>query len=113
MSRSRRPSPQTIAVLVGLADSMPWTHGYELCRSLGLKPGTVYPILMRLSERGHVETRWEQDVPPGRPPRHLYRLTESGLAAIAQIQAEAAAAHRTTTASARVSPATKLAMVTP
>jgi hypothetical protein len=35
-----------------------------LFRSLGLKAGTVYPILIRLAERGQVDTEWEQDVTP-------------------------------------------------
>jgi DNA-binding PadR family transcriptional regulator len=38
----------------------------------------VYPILIRLAERGHLATSWETDPPRGRPPRHLYRLTGEG-----------------------------------
>src|SRR5690606_8976422 len=79
MARARRPSPQTVAILLPLAEAgARWSHGYDLCQSLGLKAGTVYPILIRLAERGHVETRWEADPPRGRPPRHLYRLTAAG-----------------------------------
>lgn len=79
MARSRRPSPQTAAVLSALAESgAEWCHGYDLCRALGLKAGTVYPILIRLAERGQVETSWETAPPRGRPPRHLYRLTTAG-----------------------------------
>jgi PadR family transcriptional regulator, regulatory protein PadR len=79
MTRARRPSPQTIAVLDALAArASDWSHGYDLCRMLGLKAGTVYPILMRLADRGLVETAWEEDPPPGRPPRHLYRLSDAG-----------------------------------
>src|SRR5262245_21351481 len=79
MTRARRPSPQTVAVLDALAaDPTGWNHGYELCRDLGLKAGTVYPILIRLAERGLVETAWEDEVPQGRPPRHLYRLSAAG-----------------------------------
>jgi PadR family transcriptional regulator PadR len=79
VKRRRRLSPQSIAVLSALAeDPARWRHGYDLCRSLGLKAGTVYPILIRLSERGHVETEWEREVPRGRPPRHLYRLSRAG-----------------------------------
>jgi PadR family transcriptional regulator PadR len=79
MTRVRRPSQQTIAVLDALAaKASDWSHGYDLCRALGLKAGTVYPILIRLAERGYVETAWEQDVPQGRPPRHLYRLSATG-----------------------------------
>jgi PadR family transcriptional regulator, regulatory protein PadR len=77
--RVRRPSPQTIAVLEALAaNASDWSHGYDLCRMLGLKAGTVYPMLIRLAERGYVETAWEHEVPQGRPPRHLYRLSAAG-----------------------------------
>jgi DNA-binding PadR family transcriptional regulator len=76
----RRASPQTVAVVDALAQrTTGWSHGYDLCRSLGLKAGTVYPIMSRLAERGLVETAWEQDPPPGRPARHLYRLSPAGV----------------------------------
>src|SRR5918996_864415 len=81
MSRSRRPSAQTVAVMQALAEQpTAWRYGYELCQQLDLKPGTMYPILMRLADRGLLETTWDTDVPAGRPPRHLYRLTGSGRA---------------------------------
>ena len=79
MRRPRQPTPQTVAVVLALADNpLGWSHGYHLCRQLGLKAGTVYPILMRLAERGQLETAWETDPPSGRPARHLYRLTGDG-----------------------------------
>jgi DNA-binding PadR family transcriptional regulator len=85
----RRPSPQTIAVLSALADgSETWSYGYELCRSLGLKAGTVYPILIRLAERGMVETAWETEAPTGRPARHLYRLSHAGAELVADLRRE-------------------------
>jgi DNA-binding PadR family transcriptional regulator len=40
---------------------------------------------MRLADRGLLEARWDQDVLPGRPPRHLYRLTPEGLAVAAGV----------------------------
>jgi PadR family transcriptional regulator PadR len=93
MTRVRRPSPQTAAVLAALAEAgAEWSHGYDLCRALGLKAGTVYPILMRLAERGQVETRWESDPPRGRPPRHLYRLTVAGAELARTVEAPARAA---------------------
>jgi DNA-binding PadR family transcriptional regulator len=57
---------------------------------LGIKPGSLYPILMRLADRGFLETTWEADPQPGRPPRHLYRLTGAGVALAAEL-ADAAA----------------------
>lgn len=80
MQRNRPPSEQTTTVLLALAeDPTSWRHGYELCQQTELKAGTMYPILMRLADRGLLETTWESEIPVGRPPRHLYRLTEAGL----------------------------------
>ena len=79
--RSRRPSRQTVKGLDALAaDPAGWRYGYELGLEVGLRSGSLYPILVRLCDRDHLlEAKWE-DVPPlGRPPRHLYRLTSSGL----------------------------------
>ena len=81
MTRNRRPSAQTTAVVLALAEQpTAWRYGYELCQQLDLKPGSMYPILVRLADRGLLETGWDTDVPADRPPRHLYRLTGSGRA---------------------------------
>ena len=80
MARDRRPSRQTRDVLEALAaDPSAWRYGYELGREVGLRSGSLYPILVRLSDRELLESRWEAAVPAGRPPRHLYRLTATGL----------------------------------
>jgi DNA-binding PadR family transcriptional regulator len=79
----RRPdaSPQTLLVLAALLDGADaWQYGYDLSRRLGLRSGTLYPILVRLAERGCLETRWVEAERPGRPPRHTYRLTSAGRA---------------------------------
>jgi len=74
-----RSSPQTSQVLQGLLCSpQEWRHGYEMSLSTGLKSGTLYPILIRLAERQLLETKWEEPK-NGRPPRHLYRLTQKGV----------------------------------
>jgi DNA-binding PadR family transcriptional regulator len=39
--------------------------------------------LIRLADRGLVEACWQDEPQPGRPRRHLYRLTTDGLAAVA------------------------------
>jgi PadR family transcriptional regulator len=75
-------SAQTLSVLASLeADPAAWRHGYLLARQTGLRSGTLYPILIRLAERGLVEACWEDGQPAGRPRRHLYRLSSEGLAA--------------------------------
>jgi DNA-binding PadR family transcriptional regulator len=95
MTRARRPSPQTIAVLTALADDPTgWRYGYELGLEVGLRAGSLYPILIRLCDRSLLEARWETDAPAGRPPRHLYRLTDAG-AALAQEFSPASISDRT------------------
>ena len=45
--------------------------------------------------RGLVETAWEQDAPPGRPARHLYRLSSAGVEFAAALRTVATAAPTT------------------
>jgi PadR family transcriptional regulator PadR len=73
-----RRTPQTVQVLLELLEALPeWRHGYDLSRSSGLKSGTLYPILIRLTKNRLLDTRWELSE-NGKPPRHMYRLTQSG-----------------------------------
>ena len=70
MTRRRPHSAQTIAVLRALnLEPARWRYGYDLCSELGLKSGSLYPILIRLADRGLLESSWLQP-DPGRPPRH-------------------------------------------
>lgn len=72
----RRPSKVTLRVLHALLEnSRGWRHGYPLGQELGIKPGTLYPILIRLEERGVLEARWEEGQTKA---RHSYRLTAVG-----------------------------------
>ena len=82
MADRPRFSAQTLSVLAALeADPTAWLHGYMVAKQTGLASGTLYPILVRLADRGLVEAAWEDEHAPGRPRRHLYRLTADGLAA--------------------------------
>jgi DNA-binding PadR family transcriptional regulator len=84
-------SAQTLSVLAALCGQpSEWQHGYALAKLTGLKSGTLYPILIRLSDRGLVEARWQDEPQPGRPRRHLYRLTSAGLASATGARASAA-----------------------
>ena len=86
MPRTRSLSPQTQAVLRALAaQPATWRYGYELGEQVGLRSGTLYPILMRLADRDLLLTNWERNPPTGRPPRHLYRLSPRGLALAVEI----------------------------
>ena len=74
-------SAQTLSVLAALCEEpSQWRHGYALAGQTGLKSGTLYPILIRLADRGLVEACWQEEPTPGRPRRHLYRLSADGLA---------------------------------
>jgi PadR family transcriptional regulator PadR len=86
----RRSSGQaTTAVVLALADQpATWRYGYELCQQLDLEAGSLYPTLMGLADRGLLETSWESDVPAGRPPRHLYRLTGPGRVLAGELAAQ-------------------------
>jgi PadR family transcriptional regulator PadR len=79
VQRDRPPSPQAISVLRALAAAPErWRYGYDLGAETGLKAGSLYPILIRLADRGLLDAMWEEGAPSGRPPRHLYRLTQQG-----------------------------------
>ncbi len=66
-----------LAVLSGAGER--WSYGYELCQMTGIKSGTLYPLLIRLEQQGHLEAQWQPPAEPGRPPRHVYRLTAAGI----------------------------------
>jgi PadR family transcriptional regulator, regulatory protein PadR len=87
MSSTRKHSPQTIAVMVALSHRpSDWLYGLELSKLTGLKSGSLYPILIRLADRGLLESRWLDPTEPGRPPRHAYRLTLDGLKVVSEQQ---------------------------
>jgi PadR family transcriptional regulator, regulatory protein PadR len=87
VQRNRPPSPQTVNVLLALAaDPARWRYGYDLGTEVHLKSGSLYPILVRLADRGLLETSWEPGV-GSRPPRHLYRLTGAGRDFVAALTA--------------------------
>lgn len=62
------------------AQRQDWRHGYDLMKETGLSSGTLYPLLMRMTEQGLVEAEWREPAQPGRPARHAYRLTAAGSA---------------------------------
>ncbi|HWC30158.1 MAG TPA: PadR family transcriptional regulator [Dehalococcoidia bacterium] len=96
MPRRINSSRQTQALIAALLlESDSWQYGYDLSRATGLRSGTLYPILIRLENQGWLEARWEVPA-PGKPPRHLYRLTALGLQ-------EASSVHQPAVESSKVS----------
>jgi len=68
-----------LEVLLATTDDTP-AWGLSICRTADLGPGTVYPILDRLLERGWVTSHDETEPHPGRPARRYYELTGNGRA---------------------------------
>ncbi len=69
-------------LLLSLLEERP-KYGYELVSELEersggleLKEGTVYPVLYRLEDQGHIAPEWSK--PDRGVPRKYYRLTNTG-----------------------------------
>ena len=81
MARNRQPSKQMRLLLDALAGRRgEWRHGYDVMKETCLSSGTLYPLLMRMTEQGLVEAEWREPAQRGRPARHAYRLTAAGFA---------------------------------
>lgn len=80
MTRARSLSFQTKKVLYALLQAgVQGAHGYEIIQDVGIKSGTLYPILIRLTDQGFMDAEWQEPEVSGRPPRQVYRLTVSGI----------------------------------
>jgi PadR family transcriptional regulator, regulatory protein PadR len=72
-----RITVQTLLVLSALLrDPGEWRYGYDLSRETALKSGSLYPLLIRLTDNGWLEGKWRHA--EGEKPRHMYRLTAVG-----------------------------------
>jgi DNA-binding PadR family transcriptional regulator len=88
---TRRPSAHTLSLFAALIEQpRAWQYGYELSQTTGLQSGTLYPILMRLCDRGLLESKWQPSPQRGRPPRHMYRLTAAGAVSVREALARSA-----------------------
>ncbi len=80
MARRPNTSRQTRLLLAVLLEQpLTWRYGYELSKETGLTSGTLYPLLIRFSDQGLLDSQWRDAERPGRPPRHVYRLTAKGM----------------------------------
>ncbi|MFD7793659.1 PadR family transcriptional regulator [Streptomyces sp. NPDC059759] len=75
--RLTKPTIAVLEALLSATDDAP-AWGLSICRDADLGPGTVYPILDRLAERGWVTSMEETGPHPGRPARRFYELTGTG-----------------------------------
>src|ERR1700730_9293455 len=81
MARKSNSSAQTRELLaVMFRQPRAWQYGYELSKQTGLKSGTLYPLLIRLSDQGLLESQWQEPERPGKPPRHAYKRRADGVA---------------------------------
>jgi DNA-binding PadR family transcriptional regulator len=93
--RLTKPTIGVLEVLLAATDEQP-AWGLSICTDADLGPGTVYPILDRLAERGWIASRDETEPHPGRPARRYYALTEQGRADVEAALAARQARRRTT-----------------
>lgn len=69
--------------ILGLLRTEP-AHGYAITTKLAeagfgkLRGGSIYPVLTRLEDAGHVESRWVE--PQAGPGRKDYTITDAGRA---------------------------------
>lgn len=69
------------------------TYGLDLLErihatgGLELSEGSVYPLLNRLQKEGKISGRWVEDADTAHP-RKYYRLTDEGLALLAEMRRE-------------------------
>jgi PadR family transcriptional regulator PadR len=93
MAFFRDQTRQVTVVILTLAEHpSTWRYAADLCQRLDLTAGSLYPVLMRLADRGLLETSWEPDVPADRRPRHRYRLSGPGRALAVELAAAPPAA---------------------
>jgi DNA-binding PadR family transcriptional regulator len=83
--RERRPGMSPIRMtyptaMVLLALDAGLRYGFDIAEAVGLRGGTIYPILRRLEEEGLAKSSWERPEigrREGRPPRKYYQLRSS------------------------------------
>ncbi len=78
MRKTRAPSKAAKLALISLLDAPQGMYGYEIMQSAGIKPGTLYPMLARLEDQNILVSHWQEASVAGRPPRHIYKLSETG-----------------------------------
>ena len=79
----------TAAVVQALAAGR--RHGFDIIDAVGVRSGTVYPLLRRLEDAGLVRSRWEpvsEAREQRRPPRRYYELTAAADELLQRARAE-------------------------
>lgn len=74
--RRQRQARRERAVIDVLAEHPDGIYGFDLHLLSGVGPGSLYPLLMSLEQRGEVRSWWGEPVYVGGPRRRYYALTE-------------------------------------
>lgn len=77
MPRMTTPTVSVLRILLAATESQP-VWGLKICDDCDLGPGTVYPILKRLSAVGWTRDWDEVEPHPGRPARRYHALNREG-----------------------------------
>ena len=81
MAKPRMTLQVQLVLAEMLSEPAELRYGLDMCETVGLPSGTIYPILARLERIGWVESNWEDPeahIAEGRPRRRYYRLTREG-----------------------------------
>lgn len=84
----KRLTITAVCVLRSIADG--YQYGFDVIDQTQLPSGTVYPALGRLERDGLVKSAWENEREAhaeGRPARRYYKLTATGIKALAEASA--------------------------
>lgn len=81
MSSPRMTKPTQLILDELLSDPTAEKYGLEICKAVGYRSGTVYPLLYKFEHLGWLKSRWEEINPSsaGRPLRRYYQLTPEGI----------------------------------
>jgi PadR family transcriptional regulator PadR len=85
-----RKGAAELAVLALLRDRE--AYGLEILQALtttgqlGVREGSIYPLLKRLEKGGKIEARWSE-APDGGAPRKYYSLSKPGRSSLAEMEA--------------------------
>jgi PadR family transcriptional regulator, regulatory protein PadR len=76
----------TLAIIANHEEVYPADIGKDL-RTAGIEvvEGTLYPLLMRLKNAGHLSYSWQESQTAG-PPRKYYKITEQGQTFLAELR---------------------------
>jgi PadR family transcriptional regulator, regulatory protein PadR len=85
MARISHRSKQTMQVLQMFVLQDEALYGSEIVKALGLKEGTVYPLLHRLEKGGYLHKAWANPE-LGRPPRCYYTIGAAGISLLRELR---------------------------